>query len=364
MAGTRAGQRGPARHALGSRPRGVVWTVVLCAAMLLGGCNTPTTPGATAAPGPTVVAHGASVALAPPFDPSAGAPLPYNRIISAYGIVGGVDFNGPASNPVSLENYIPQMQQLGKQYEALDPAHPVKLGIDIVVNGIQPCYPVFAPYCTSWVDAHKPSNPCDASTQFCTLDQIVSFCQQHDLLLFFDLQLFTEPVEHALMNHLMPYLEGYSFTELALDTEFHFPDTPQGRADAAGYPCCLGWMDASEINRTIDELAQISLQQHLPRKILVVHEWNSNVLPDKEKIKLNPNVSIVLHSDGFGGFDNKIGDYQVFVKQELIQYGGYKIFLPYADGGAPDVDYQGRHLAQTPQQVMQLYPQPLIISYQ
>ena len=75
MAGTRAGQRGPARHALGSHPRGALWTVVLCAAMLLGGCNTPTTPGATAAPGPTVVAHGASVALAPPFDPSGNTAL-------------------------------------------------------------------------------------------------------------------------------------------------------------------------------------------------------------------------------------------------------------------------------------------------
>ena len=123
-------------------------------------------------------------------------------------------------------------------------------------------------------------------------------------------------------------------------------------------------MDASEINWTIGELAQISLQNHLPRKVLVVHEWNPNVLPDKSKITPDPNVSLVVHSDGFGGYDNKIGDYQLFVKQELIEYGGYKIFLPYADGGAPDVDYQGNHQAQTPQQVMQLFPQPLIISYQ
>src|SRR5260370_1585792 len=117
-------------------------------------------------------------------------------------------------------------------------------------------------------------------------------------------------------------------------------------------------MDASEINRTLDELAQISLQQHLARKILVVHEWNSNVLPDKEKIKLNPNVSIVLHSDGFGGFDNKIGDYQVFVKQELIQYGGFKIFLPYAHGGAPGVGYHGPPLAPDPPPAQHFDPPP------
>ena len=263
-----------------------------------------------------------------------------------------------------LSDYLPQMQQLAQQYEALDPAHPVKLAVDLVVNGIQPCYAVFQPYCTSWVDSHTASFPCDPSQQWCTMDQIVAFCKQHNLLLFFDLQLFTEPVEHAVMTHLLPYLQGNDFTELALDTEFHFPDTPQGHADAAGYPSCLGWMNASEINWASDELAQISLQNHLPRKVLVVHEWNPGVLPDKDKITRNPNVSLVLHSDGFGGFDNKIGDYQLFVAHELIEYGGYKVFLSYADGGAPDVDNQGRLRPQTPQEVMQLFPQPLIISYQ
>ena len=49
-----------------------------------------------------------------PFDPAEGAPLPTNRIVAAYGIVGGVTFNGPASNLDLLNSYLPQLQDLGK----------------------------------------------------------------------------------------------------------------------------------------------------------------------------------------------------------------------------------------------------------
>jgi hypothetical protein len=279
-----------------------------------------------------------------PFDPTEGAPLPTNRIVAAYGIVGGVTFNGPASNLDLLNSYLPQLQDLGNQYAKLDPTHPVKLGIDLVINVIQPCY-AFPKFCASWAD--------DA-----TLQAYVDYCQKHNLLLFFDLQLGVQPVADAVNSNLMKYLSKYSFVELALDTEFHFPNTPQGYAMAQGYPCCLGWMDATEINWTIDTLANISLQNHLPRKVLVIHQWNYAVLTNKNKIKLNPDVSIVLQSDGFGATSDKLFDYQVFVQKAMIQYGGYKLFFQYPGAGAGD------NPLQTPAQVMQVYPQPLFISYE
>lgn len=279
-----------------------------------------------------------------PFDPSAGAPLPGSRIVAAYGIAGGVEANGFASTLDMLNGFLPQLQQLGRQYAALDPTHPVQLGIDLVVSTIQPCG-AFPRWCSSFADP-------------ATLQAYVDFCQQHHLLLFFDLQLGTEPVSDAVTNHLLGYLEQYPFTEVALDTEFHFPNTPAGYAMAAGYPCCLGWVEASEVNWLIGELAQISQQHHLPRKVLVVHQWSPAVIHGKDQIPLNPQVSLVLQSDGWGGVENKLGDYQVFVQQHLLEYGGYKLFLPHA--GDPQVDTP----LQAPQDVMQLFPQPLFISYQ
>jgi hypothetical protein len=310
--------------------------------LLLSACALP---GASASAGaaPTRVAP-TPTATPVPFDPSAGAPLPNNRIVAAYGIVGGEDVNGPASTFGMLDSFLPQLQDLGKQYAALDPTHPVLLGIDLVVNTIQPCSS-FPQWCASFPDDQ-------------TMQAYVDYCKQHNLLLFFDLQLGTEPVADAVTKQILPYLQKYSFTELALDTEFHFPNNAQGYADAAGYPCCLGWMNADEINWASNELAQVSLQNHLPRKVLVIHEWNSGVLPDKGNIKLNANVSIVLQSDGFGTVDEKLGDYSIFVQQQLIEYGGYKLFLTHPDGGARDIPLQ------SPQDVMQVFPQPLFISYQ
>jgi hypothetical protein len=315
--------------------------VALCALALLASCGAP---AQARRPVATRIAQGTVQPTATPFDPSVGAPLPDNRIVAAYGIVGGIEPNGPASTLDLLTSFLPQLQQLGDQYASLDPIHPVKLGIDLVVNVIQPCSD-FPQWCASFAD--------DA-----TIQAYVDFCQQHNLLLFFDLQLGTEPVPDAVTNHLMPYLEKYPFTELALDTEFHFPNTPDGYAMAAGYPCCLGWMDASEINWAITELAQIAQQQQLPRKVLVVHQWDPRVIHGKDQIQFNPDVSVVLQSDGWGGLDNKLGDYQVFVQQHLLEYGGYKLFMPH------DGDSQFDIPLQSPQDVMQLFPQPLFISYQ
>ena len=321
---------------------------VLCLVLILSGCGAPSL---SAPPAKGVLVGLASSQSGSAFDPSVGAPLPNDRIVAAYGIVGGVDFNGPASTLDMLTSFLPQLQQLGQQYAAADPTHPVKLAIDLVVNGIQPCSE-FPTYCGSWTD--------DA-----TMQAYIDFCQQHNLLLFFDLQLGTETVKDAVLNHVLTYLEKYSFVELALDTEFHFPNTTAGYADAAGYPCCLGWMNASEVNWAEGEMAQISLQYHLPRKVLLVHQWNPAVLPDKDKIQTNPNVSLVLQSDGFGGYGNKLGDYQVFVQQDLLEYGGYKLFYYYSDGStAYDFDYNGNQQVQTPQEIMQLFPQPLFVSYQ
>jgi hypothetical protein len=316
--------------------------VLLSALLILAGCGIA--PSAPASTGRATALSVVTYQAASSFDPSVGAPLPTHRIVAAYGITGGVNFNGPASTLDMLNNFLPQLQQLGQQYAALDSLHPVQLAIDLVVNVIQPCsdYPR---WCSSFADDG-------------TIQAYIDFCQQHNLLLFFDLQLGTEPVADAVTSHLIPYLQKYPFTELALDTEFHFPNTPQGYAEAAGYPCCLGWMDASEINWAINELAQISLQNHLPRKVLVVHQWDPSVIHNKDQIRLNPDVSVVIQSDGWGYLGNKLGDYQIFIQQDLVEYGGYKLFFQYAGDGQFDRPLQ------TPQDVMQLFPQPLFISYQ
>src|SRR5690242_19752027 len=109
-------------HTPRSRAAGL-FALVASVLMILAGCDggqTSNTPSGLATRLST-----ASAAATPQFDPGADAPLPNNRIVAAYGIVGGIDANGPASTLDMLNNYLPQLQSLGKQYAELDPIHPV-----------------------------------------------------------------------------------------------------------------------------------------------------------------------------------------------------------------------------------------------
>lgn len=324
------------------RLRSPLIPLIVCGLVLLAACSR----AGSAAPARTATPHriAAMTATPRPFDPAVGAPLPTKRIVAAYGIVYGYESNGFASSLAMLNNFLPQLTSLSRQFAALDPTHPVERAIDLVVNPLKPC--------------SQDPKWCSLFPDTATMQAYVSYCRRHHLLLFFDLQLGTEPVQDAVMKHLLPYLEDYPFTELALDTEFHFPNTPAGYAEAENYPCCLGWMDASEINWAANELVAISRQHHLPRKVLVIHQWDPSVIHQKDQIRLNPDVSLVVQSDGWGATSYKIGNYATFVQQSMVEYGGYKLFLPHAGDSQSDVPLQ------TPQQVLQLFPQPLFISYQ
>ena len=123
-------------------------------------------------------------------------------------------------------------------------------------------------------------------------------------------------------------------------------------------------MPAAEINWAIEKLASVSQNKRLPRKMLIIDQFYEAVFSNKNDIKLNPDVSLVLQMDGFGAYQSKLGGYQQYVQAELLEYGGYKVFNHYAASPAYDIDNTGVKRPQTPQEVMRLFPQPLYISYQ
>ncbi len=311
-------------------------TIVVLSSLLI----VPPTPQATTPPPPSPV----PTAPPTPFDPSVGAPLPNNRLILFYGIgYSGIDHNGPAS--IHPFTFLPQLEQLGQEYTAADPKHPAKLGLDVVVNVADQCPPSGNSTCSHFVSSSE-------------IQSYIDFCQAHNLYLFLDLQFGRSSVQ-GVFTYLLPYLERYPFVEVALDTEFHFYPYMAG-----GPPFELGNVTGADINWAIDQLAQIPMKYHVPRKVLMIHEWTPGALVDKDKIKTNPLVSIVLHSDGFGYAQNKIGDYEQFVKAEPIQYGGFKLFFNYADCPSTTPGCSFDNPQWTPQQVLSLDPPPLVVSYE
>jgi hypothetical protein len=341
--------------------------VIFLVTTWLAGCAA--SQSSTNATGTGISVGVAALASQTSFDPSVDAPMPSHRIVAAYGIIGGGQANGPASEMYMLNAYLPTMRDLAKQYEALDPTHPVDLALDLVISAFDLCATAkCAPPTPSWS----------------LLQPYIDFCQQNHFLLIFDLQLGIDPVPDAIMGHVVPqsqlgpgdhaypvqyYLQKYPFVELSLDTEFHFPDTPSGYSQASQY--ARGHITAGELNWAINDLANISMQYHLPRKILLTDQFFDNAIAkpadcnvyynctsDKSGIQLNPNVSLVIQMDGFGDVSNKLGDYQAFMQDDLVGYPGYKIFYQYPGSSSYDIPVQA------PADVMSLFPQPLLISYQ
>ncbi|WP_236602042.1 hypothetical protein [Ktedonobacter sp. SOSP1-52] len=287
----------------------------------------------------------------PPFDPALGAVLPRHRVVAYYAVPGS-EVTGPAFEP--SESMYEKLRGQGAAYERLDPAHPVQSGVDLVVS-VPDSFPGPDGYYSHHVDAR-------------TIQSYVDFCQRHHLLLFLDLNFGRAPVMKELTSFL-PYLQRYSFVHLAVDPEWMFP-----RHD--GVPGVnLSNVRASDLNPIIEALATIPMKYHVPRKMLIFHQYRGDgdsltnpfdatqaELADKHKLLADKRVDVILHVDSVGGYqgdhEDKKKQYAEWVGQDMKQYhnflyGGFKLFyhIEAATG------------LMTPADVLAMKPAPLVITY-
>ena len=114
----------------------------------------------------------------------------------------------------------------------------------------------------------------------------------------------------------------------------------------------IGTMRASEVNDAILVLEQLQDRYHLPPKVLIVHQFTTGMLPDKEKIWESDVVDIVLSADGFGSQALKRNTYGAVLRQHSLEFSGFKLFY------IQDTDLL------KPAQVLALTPPPAVVIYQ
>jgi hypothetical protein len=132
--------------------------------------------------------------------------------------------------------------------------------------------------------------------------------------------------------------------DLALDPEYGMDE-----CDVPGRQ--MGALRATDVNVALDRLEALIRARGLPPKILIVHQFRLDMLPDKSKIRRSPLVDLVLDMDGFGSQQLKQSSYRA-VMREPLQYPGIKLFYR-----------QDTHLF-TPAEVLALSPAPVVIVYQ
>jgi hypothetical protein len=253
--------------------------------------------------------------------------LPQNRLVIFYG-----NPLSPVMGPIgqySEDDLMVKLQEQAQVYADLDPSHPVVPALDYVNPVVQPVPMKDG----SWV--YRMSDD--------SISEYIALANSHHALFFFDMQIGHSPIQKE-VNILWPYLQKPG-VDLSLDPEF---DMAPGAVPGVEF----GRMPAKEINWVIDQLSNLVLTQHLPPKILIIHQFIPEMLPDWQNIRVKPGVSIVTCVDGFGAPSWKMNDYQMFDKMQLIQYPGMKLF------------YKLDKPLMSPADVLGLDPSPLMVMYQ
>jgi hypothetical protein len=113
----------------------------------------------------------------------------------------------------------------------------------------------------------------------------------------------------------------------------------------------IGTLRASDVNGALDRLERAITNYQLPPKILIVHQFRLDMLPDKARIRRSEVVDLVLNMDGFGSQSLKRSSYRA-VMREPLSFAGIKLFFRQDTG------------LFTPAQVMSLVPTPALVVYQ
>ena len=134
----------------------------------------------------------------------------------------------------------------------------------------------------------------------------------------------------------------------------------EGDIDRAqnGHEChwLRGTYDAADVNYVIRTLSDLVTEKNIPPKVLVVHRFTKTMLTNADAIRPTPQAQVVIHMDGWGAPWLKYDSYNHYIVREPVQYTGFKLFY--------HNDTKKGDPLTTPQDLLQLWPEPLYIQYQ
>lgn len=135
---------------------------------------------------------------------------------------------------------------------------------------------------------------------------------------------------------------------LALDPEWNLQpgEQPMQR---------IGHAEAWEVNEVADWLANLVRENDLPQKAFVLHQFQLQMLRDREQINTDhPELAFVLHADGNGAPEQKFDTWNVML-QDLDQDAYFMAWKNFIDEDLPMF---------TPEQTYDVEPRPWFVSYQ
>jgi hypothetical protein len=252
--------------------------------------------------------------------------LPGHLVVAYYGIPGTSNILGRTNDPAA--------DVKGVERRARAYAHfgvPVLPAFELVTMIASP-YP--GPQGTY-------SMPLDRSK----VARYVAAAHRHKLLLILDFQ----PGRGEFLPEVKRYARFLLDPAVGVGLD---PEWKMGPGEVPGQQ--LGSASAASINVLSRYLSRLVARHHLPQKLLIIHEFRTSELPDRNKIAIRPGLATVLQMDGLGTMKTKLDTFRQVTRDAARFHVGFKVFLHHVDDP----------VRMTPKQIMRLRPQPEYISYQ
>ena len=281
---------------------------------------------------PTTIAIMASPTAEPRQPLLADAPLdtpllPEYRIVTYYGHPH--DPNMGIVGEMTMEELASELRKEAENYAMADPARPVIPGFELIATVAQRTPGSDGTYILD--------------TDHDTLQSYIDYAREQGFIVLLDLQIGRGTVAAEIEK--VRDLLAQPNVHLALDPEFAVAE-----GETPGE--YIGSITADDVMYAQQVLAEISAQNGIPPKMLVVHQFREDMIQGKELLAPMPGVQLVIDADGYGAPELKTAVYNFLVRDEPVEYAGVKLF------------YRQDDPLMTAEEILALEPSPDLIIFQ
>lgn len=270
--------------------------------------------------------------IIPTSYPSGESILPNKRVIAYYG-------NLYSKKMGVLGEYPPKelwrrLNEEVKAWEEADPSTPVLPAIHYIA--------IVAQGNPQKDGTHRYRMPA------AQIDSVLAIAKMGNAIVFLDIQ-----VALSSLRAEVPTLEKYlkmPNVHLGIDPEFSMKEGNKPGTK-------IGWFNADDVNYCSDYLAKLVKENKLSPKILIVHRFTQGMVKEYKRIRVHPEVQLVMNMDGWGSPVLKFSTYKRYIYKEPVQFTGFKLFYKNDLKNPP-------HRMLTPEELLKLTPQPIYIQYQ